>query len=77
MLTFLSLRHHSGHDRTVNLKASDLDCHFESAIDGSNLGTVPPHVCGSIINCPVLVHGWITCVSLIRAGARTGMPRKA
>ena len=52
MLAFLSLRHHSGRDRTVNLKVSDLDRHFERAIDGSNLGTVPPHVCGSIINCP-------------------------
>ena len=54
MLTFLSLRHRSGHDRTVNFKVSDLDRHFESAIDDSNLGTIPPHVrcSGAIINRP-------------------------
>jgi hypothetical protein len=35
-LNALRLRHHSGHERTMSLKVSDLDRHFD---DGGNFGT--------------------------------------
>jgi hypothetical protein len=44
----------------MSLKVSDLDIHFERAIDDTVVISVPPHVCGAIMNCPGdLVHGRI------------------